>query len=202
MSVEAVEMDAFADGQVASKLWLCEVLESHIAQGRAVSEAPRPINLWVLGGWYGVLPFLLRARARMPIGHIRSFDIDENATRIANLINKNWEIQQWSFRAITADVGELEYGSEKYGPIPDVIVNTSCEHFESMAWWERLPPGVRVVLQSTDMTHEEHFFPVNSLDEMKARFAGGLRELHYEGEKAFEYPDWSFRHFMLVGVKG
>jgi hypothetical protein len=197
MIMERLEMDAFSDAQIASKLWLCEELEA-IAPAHFKTAA----TLWVLGGWYGMLPFLLLVRGKLKIERVRSFDIDPEATRAANLLNNHWEIQQWMFRAFTVDVNQLSYGENDYGPEPDIVVNTSCEHFDSLAWWERVPAGKLVVLQSTDMPHEEHHHGAGSLEGMRALYGAGFEQIHFAGQKKFSYPDKSFRRYMLIGTKG
>ena len=191
-----IEADAFADGQIGSKLWLCEELE------RLAPRVSLPATLWILGGWYGLLSFLLMSRGALRLANVRSFDVDEEATRVANLLNKNWEIEGWRFRAFTKDANELEYEPSSFGPAPHIVVNTSSEHFGSLDWWRKIPPGKMVAIQSTDMPHADHLCAKRNLSEMKDIYAGGLSEILFAGAKEFSYPEWSFRRFMLIGIKG
>lgn len=187
-------MDAFADGQIGSKLWLCEELEK-LAPGYFSTA-----GIWVLGGWYGFLSFLLFARGNLAIRQIRSFDIDEQAVETANLVNKNWEIQAWKFRAFRADVNRLDYQSSQYGEPPQIVINTSCEHFDRLEWWKQIPSNCLIVLQSTDMSHRDHVGGVTSLTELSKRHP--MTRLLYQGTKEFIYPNRSFRRFMMIGFKG
>lgn len=186
-----LEMDAFAHGQVGSKLWLLEELEK-------VSQTSNPV-VWILGGWYGLLNLLIGARDRMRPTCVRSFDIDPEVASLAESVNKHWEIQAGKFRAHTADVNQLNFRSEEFGPQAHIVVNTSCEHFEDHSWFKNIPAGVMVALQSTDMEHEQHKSKVQTLSEMKEKYAD--LDLLYSGEKVFVFPDWSFKRFMLIGVK-
>lgn len=186
-----LDQDAFADGQIGSKIWLCETLESLLA-----NTSQEPV-IWIFGGWYGVLAFLLFARARIRISGIRSFDLDPKAEPIADILNNHWEIDRWRFKSHTHDVNKIDFLA--YGPKPDIIINTSCEHFKSMEWWDRIPSEIRVVLQATDMMAGDHVNRVLSMEQMQNRFH--LKTVQFRGEKKFHYPDFSFTRYMVIGYK-
>jgi hypothetical protein len=191
--MQALNLDAFSDGQIRSKLWLCEELERLVP-----AFYPNP-HIWILGGWYGLLAFLLLSRERIEIASIRAFDLDEAATAVANEVNKNWEIQAWKFRAFTRDANQLDYQSPADCVTPQVVINSACEHFSGRDWWERIPSGTLVVLQSTDMPHREHIELVRDLGELKAKFPMG--PVFYEGSREFRYPGHGFTRFMVAGLK-
>ena len=46
-----INSEAFSSGQISSKLWLCEQLEN--------IPFDKPQIIWIYGGWYGILSFLL-----------------------------------------------------------------------------------------------------------------------------------------------
>jgi len=186
-----VNRDAWAHGQITSKLWLCRKLERQYFGHNPV--------LWVLGGWYGLLPFLLLTREQMPIEHIRSFDIDEKATINANIVSNNYEIDSWKFRAYTQDVNTLDYSGEQYSSrMPDAVINTSCEHMTSNDWWNLIPDNTFVALQSNNLDHDDAIL-VHSLEEMKEKYP--LTKIVFEGEIDFDYPDKSFTRYMIIGIK-
>ena len=186
-----VNRDAWAHGQITSKLWLCRKLERQYFGHNPV--------LWVLGGWYGLLPFLLLTREQMPIEHIRSFDIDKKATINANIVSNNYEIDSWKFRAYTQDVNTLDYSGEQYSSrMPDVVINTSCEHMTSNDWWNLIPDNTFVALQSNNLDHDDAIL-VHSLEEMKEKYP--LTKIVFEGEIDFDYPDKSFTRYMIIGIK-
>lgn len=188
-----VDSDAFASGQIGSKLWLCEVLE----QIWAANFGTKPATIWVLGGWYAVLPFMLFTRNILPIETIRSFDIDDSATQIANKVGNLWESDNWRFRAITQDVNTLSY-SELIGKNP-IVINTSSEHMSDTAWFERIPSSCMTVIQNTDMPLDDHVSRCMSLEEMAEKFP--LREVWFSGSIEFKYPDWSFTRYMRIGYR-
>lgn len=179
-----VDKDAFSSGQVGSKIWLCEELEKlfdsidHIA---------------IYGGWYGVTAFLLNSRGNLSIGKIRNYDFDPACERVADMINENWVIQDWKFKAITQDCNDLgNHGA-------DLVINTSTEHFESMDWWNNIPKGTVVAVQGNNMPHDDHHVHSASLKEFTAQFP--ITKKLYTGEKQFVYPTWQFTRFMLIGIK-
>ncbi len=186
-----INFDAWSSGQIESKLWLCRELEK--------ISIDKPQVIWVFGGWYGILGSLLLQRDRLPIDSIRSFDIDPKASEIADKLNKNWIVQNWRFKAFTLDVNKIIHTGSEFGKNPDIIINTSSEHFTSDAWFQNIPSGRKVVIQSNDMEHADHPRKLDSLDTMVRLFP--LSKKLFSGELEFCYPTWKFKRFMLIGIK-
>lgn len=184
--LDEVEADAFSSGQITSKLWLCEELEKIY---------DRIDNLWIYAGWYGMTSFLLKARNNIHIGKIRSWDIDPSCEKIADKINENWVWQEWAFKAYTGDCNDMQPAIG----MPDLIINTSTEHFDSMEWWHRIPIGMPVVLQGNNMPHEDHLVWTETLEDFKQAYP--LSTTHFAGQKDFKYETWGFSRFMLIGKK-
>lgn len=187
----SINTDAFSSGQIGSKIWLCEKLEQTFGSSKE--------NIWILGGWHGVTALLLLTRAIIDIETIRSFDIDSTCEPIADMLLNNWVWQNWKFKAFTKDCNLLDYNSKEFGPSPSLVINTSCEHFENMQWYENIPVGTKVILQSNDMNHEDHTSNIKNIDDMKHMYK--LSKIKYQGTKYFRYPSWSFTRFMLIGYK-
>ena len=187
-----VDGDAFSSGQISSKIWLCEELEK--------MAFATPQRIWVLGGWHGMASFLLLSRNRMPVDHIRSFDIDESTQPVADTILENWVWQGWKFKAFVHDCNELEYvGGNEWGNTPALVINTSVEHFSSNAWFDRIPSGTVVALQCNNMIHDDHHSCVGSLEQMVETYP--LSGIKYQGQLDFNYPGWGFSRFMIIGTK-
>lgn len=185
-------VDAWANSQVGSKLWLCKEIEK-IFEGDK-----REKRIAVYAGWYGILPFIMFTRNNVEnIRWIRSFDIDPSCEAIADKINCYWVMQNWKFKAITRDVNEQRWTM----PYNDssLVINTSTEHFDDQAWFFKIPKGVYVAVQSTDMPHEEHINNVYSIEELKNRYP--LGDVLYTGEKEFECNGEPFKRFMVIGIK-
>ena len=81
--------DAFTQGQLRSKLWLLKHL--------------RDINLgtvFICAGWYGTLARAMFENERVHFDKIRSFDVDEKCVEVADMINKQWNKDNWEFKAL------------------------------------------------------------------------------------------------------
>lgn len=183
--------DAFSSGQILSKLWLAEALEQVIDKYNFC----QPRKILCLGGWYGIMNFVLQARNKIQIESYRSLDIDPEVERLADLVNNSWEWQDWKFKAITGDANNFKYSQDQF----NTVINTSTEHLESKDWFDLIPSGCLVALQSNNMLHEEHCHNHTSLADLRKEYL--LSEIYFAGEKIFEYPTWQFTRFMIIGKK-
>lgn len=179
-----INKDAFSNGQVDSKLWLCQELESLKWQSNLTR---------IYGGWYGILAFLLLSRQQFQVDRIESYDVDPSCEPIADMINENWVIKEWQFKAHTGDCNQALPGT------PDLIINTSTEHFETMDWFDNIAKGTRVIIQGNNMPHDDHFVHSNSLQDFTKRYP--MSDLVYRGELHFVYPEWKFTRYMVIGYK-
>jgi len=184
----SINKDAFSSGQISSKIWLCNELEK-------ISMQRMPL-IYVYGGWYGVLSFLLLTRNKFPIKKIRSIDIDPNCETIADALLENWVWKNWKFKALTADCNNIDF---KIYERPDIIINCSSEHFKTKKWFEDIPSGVMVIIQSNNMDHDDHHSCYESLAEFLADYP--MDQTLYKGELPFNYPGWDFSRYMLIGYK-
>ncbi|MDZ4083033.1 MAG: hypothetical protein U1E10_08860 [Bdellovibrionales bacterium] len=196
----SIARDAFSSGQVGSKMWLAQLLET-LAPAYA---ATGPHTIWIYGGWQGVMGFILlsrqASRTDFQIERIRSFDIDDQATEVANQICENWVWREWTFRAFTKDCDQLQpQDGSDYGPSPTIIINTSVEHFDNRNWFENIPEGTIVALQASDFEHEGAVALAKSDEAFAEAFP--LRESWFSGALDFNYGSWSFKRRMRIGRK-
>jgi hypothetical protein len=178
-----VNKDSFSNGQIDSKLWLCEELER--------LEWTSDLT-YIYAGWYGITSFLLLSRGKFQVNKIRSLDLDPSCQSVADMINENWVFKEWKFKAFTQDCNNFE------GQYGDLVINTSTEHFDSMEWFSRLPKGTRVILQGNNMPHDDHFIHCATLEDFVNIYP--LSSIAYQGQKEFNYPEWSFTRYMLIGT--
>jgi hypothetical protein len=176
---------AFNHKQIGSKLWLrdslAEVLGGDL--GRVL----------VAGGWFGVLGALLLDDPRLAISELTTLDRDPGCAPVAAVLNGR-HVAAGRFRALTADMYDLDYG--RAGPPRfDLVINTSCEHIADLpAWLALLPAGTAVALQSNDYFREpDHVACVESLAAFETQ--AGLHEILFRGER----PTKNYRRFMLIG---
>ncbi len=199
LSVHPDAAEAFSFGQLDSKKWLLK--EARRVWGEDWG------SVFVLAGWVGVLPRLMFDEG-IKTKFVRSFDIDNQATMAAEVLNQSEVQQDWKFKSATLDICKMNYPtsfsvSRRDGSVceltetPDVVINTSCEHIADLSsWWSQIPKGTRVIVQSNDGFHiPEHVDCFKSLSDFQAVM--GLSSVDYKGEKVL--PE--FNRFMLIGRK-
>ena len=192
--------DVYSIGQIESKVWLIEELEAlNVNLG----------TIFLCGGWYASLANIMFV-SQLQFNKIRSFDIDPACADIADTLNKDYVSDKWKFKAITQDILDINYEyhtwqcwsnvnnrmSKYMADSPDTIINTSCEHIENFnKWYNLIPPGKLVVLQSNDYFElEEHINCVKDIEEFKEQCL--LDKLLYCG--AIELQ--KYNRFMLIGM--
>ncbi len=194
MNTRQLNMDGFASGQIGSKLWLCQELEKILKNESDISQ-----NIHLIGGWYGLLAFMLRTRGSFPIKQILNIDQDDDACEISQKINNLWLWRDSSFKSLNLDANTLDNNFFTTHN-PTLIINTSVEHMPNKNWFEAVPPGTRVVLQSCNMKHPDHFVLCFSSQDLASAFP--LSHLEFEGELFFDYNNEnSFTRFMVIGKK-
>lgn len=193
-------IDAFSKGQLDSKNWLLtELSKLNINLG----------NVWVLCGWIGTLAYLMaHGNYKLTYNHIRSFDIDDRCTPLAEKLNKMLLINNWQFKASTLDVNTINYTDFKFptfksnGTIQyiqesaDTVINTSCDHMNVNTWWERIPDNKLIVLQNNNFVEkDEHVNSVSSLEEFERKYP--MRTVLYKGKLDCNL----YTRYMLIGKK-
>lgn len=172
--------------QMRGKKWLVDELAA-----TAAGDAER---ILVLGGWYGILAALLLHDERLNPGRVTSLDMNPECAPVAMAINRT-TAAAGRFEAVTGDMLALDYGRD--APPGTVIINTSCEHLPDFpAWYERVPAGRLLVLQSNDYyAVAEH---VNCVPDLEAfRQQARLSETLFAGELKLK----KYTRFMLIGRK-
>jgi hypothetical protein len=177
-------LESFWKGQIRSKVWLINNLDL------LVNAYPKSIVIH--GGWNGVLASLLFNSKIMNISHITSVDIDTVCEETARTVNKRQEIEG-RFKAVTADMCTYQYEQ-----VPDIVINTSCEHItqeQYEEWLNNVPEQTLIVLQSNNYFElEEHIRCSIDVEDFKNM---SKINVMYSGE--FETP--KYKRFMLIGKK-
>lgn len=175
-------LESFWKGQIKSKLWLIHTLMAYSIKTN---------NIVIHGGWNGVLASLF-FQSDLKIDNIVSIDIDINCEEVANTINKIEEIEG-RFKAITCNM--IDY---KYEFIPNVIINTSCEHIiqeDYDLWLDNIPNDSVIILQSNDyFSLDEHIRCAKDLEEFKNQ-----SKIKVLQELVLKLPNYN--RFMLIGYK-
>lgn len=133
-------LEGFWDTQLQSKAWLVHELDG---------INPQKSNVYVFGGWIGVLSSMLLDRCKW-VDKVRSIDIDPECETVADTLCKPWEMAGWRFKAVTADMSEYEYQSDI---TPHIVINTSTEHVSQInydRWYRAIPRGTIVAAQGNN----------------------------------------------------
>ena len=179
-------LESFWGGQLWSKTWLIEHLEKN---ERSITNA----SIVIHGGWNGVLASML-FNSNLGIKHITSVDIDPSCETTALTINKRQEIDG-KFIAITADMCKYEYNK-----IPDIVINTSCEHItqdQYDIWLKNIPSKATVVLQSNNyFSLKEHINCSKTLEDFQNK---SRLKIKFADELNLPYVDYT--RYMIIGTK-
>jgi len=143
-------VDAFSRFQIRSKITAAKVL--------LASEANFG-DIWIMGGWVGVLPMLLMDKMD-PNSYtsIVSYDIDNTA----NLAGEKL-VNSPRYHTEPKDIYTLDYTN-----FSGTVVNTICEHLGNFTkWQESIPPNILMLFQSNNMfgVVDDHINCVNSVDD-------------------------------------
>lgn len=149
--------------QLRSKRWL-------VSQIDGLGWFDRSTVL-VLGGWCGVLGWVLHRHGSGRPAAIVSVDLDIEASTVGHRVLAA-PVPGLSF--LCQDVLDLDY--QRLAATRDlVVVNTICEHLPAPAfqrWRAMLPEGLRVVLQSNNYRGcPDHLNCVDSTEELAATAA-------------------------------
>mgnify|MGYP006266805583 CR=1 FL=1 len=180
------DKDAFAHGPIESKIWLC----TELARTGLYSVD----NIYVLGAWSGTMPFLLHAM--LPVEYSRMILVDVNedylaqARVICNAIDTNGQLT-----VLNQDANTLEYNAQER----NLIVNTSVDNIDGQSWWNCIPEGTAVALQSRTGGHRDCVTPYASLTEFNRAYL--MKDPTIIKERQFVYPDHSYTRFMKIGIK-
>lgn len=168
--------------QITSKRWLVEQLLAVTGGGLG--------RVCILGGWYGVLGALLLHDPRFRIDSVCSIDIDPSCEDIAKSLNRT-HVEAGKFEFRHADMYEVDFPKGEF----DLIINTSCEHLETIdRWFERIPDGTLLTLQSNNYFGiDGHVNCVDSLVQFKQQVP--LSDTLFEGE----LPLKKYTRFMVIG---
>lgn len=202
--------DFLSRGQVKSKLWMADELKQ-------IVDGPLG-NVVFYGGWYNFMAHFLFSE--FEVNKITSLDLDENVVNPCKQLYRA-EVDQERFQAIHGNVNKVRWNGKKllahsipledkvkqgdkwfpadasYVDVGDVnlLINTSCEHMDN-TWFENLPDGQFVVLQTNDyFSNPQHVNCCRDLEDAKSKYP--MSEILYAGE----LNTYLYNRFMLIGIK-
>jgi len=178
--------DAFAKTQYISKIWLILKLLNYI-------DLNQKHKIYVFGGWYGFLPFLLFNADDIKIDKIYNIDTNKNCEEISNYLNKNNK----NYIFVNQDMKDWN----KYDSNP-IVINTSFEHINDetyQLWYDKIPKDSLIILQSNNLFRiKEHIRCCNDLKEFEKQSL--MTNILWKGETYVDqYKE--YKRFMIIGKK-
>lgn len=178
--------------QWQSKSWLIERLA-------VINDKENPI-IWVLGSWYGsvIVPLIFNYIEDTKRVHL--FDYDEEVFQICHTLH-----QRWNNKIVrhNCDVNFEMDLFKKYPKedLPDIIINTSCEHMYHMKDLDLPKQDILCAFQSNNFDLEDAHINISpDIDDFKEKC--GLDFIEYEGEMPFHDEDDDYKRFLLIGYYG
>ena len=173
---------SFTHDLVASKVWLLTEL---------ARIAPQVGTVYVLGSWYGNLGVLLALDPVIRYKRLINVETDRKFLQASKRIHNHLGIGNTEY--MLADANKLDY--RQLGP-DGVVINTSLTDMEGQDWFDRIPSGTLVAMQSRDHDpgNEAH-----STQDILDRFP--LSEIIYDGELELADPETEYTRYMVIGIK-
>lgn len=182
-----MNFDSFSHGQIQSKLWLCEHLEQYMVSNSTVL---------ILGSWINVLGFMLLTRKPSHYSHIRAIDIDKESIDLANKICSYWYVEGIQ-RSTVDDANTIDMNGFT------AVINCSSEHMESMQWFDNIPSGTLVCIQSSNIVDPAEPWviknPSPTYDSFLSKYQ--ISETKFAGTLKIQYETWGYDRYMLIGIK-
>ena len=165
---------SFDRGLIFNKLWLIHEL----AKIKHTFS-----TIYILGSWYGNLSILL-ARSDIDYKHIVNVDTDAKRVRQGQAIAKQMHVAD-RIEPMVADANELDYRQLDSNGL---VVNCSIHDMPNLGWFDHIPRGVMVALQSrTDVDHDIDSY--------------ALKPILYDGTKQLADPETEYTSLLRIGIR-
>ena len=147
-----------------------------------VSKIHKDFNsIYVLGSWYGNLSLFLINKNNIKFDRIINVDINRKVLSTGNKLAKKLGIDD-KIEPMIKDANDLDY---RQATAPSLVINTSVNDMKNDGWFDNIPSGTLVALQTRD----------EDLNEFK------FTKLLYSGEKDLKDPETAYTRYMTIGIK-
>lgn len=176
-------LESFWDSQLRSKSWLVNNIKKYIPELSG--------NVYIMGGWYGILSQLIVDNFRTSVYNI---DLDTSCIKYGGLLSNH----DYRIKFLTRDMA-------KFGNYvnPQLIINTSTEHVTQETynlWLEKVPSEVPIIIQGNNFYEcFDHIRCFDTLEEFNANNL--LKNIVYTGTLECMGPNKPFHRFMTIGYK-
>jgi hypothetical protein len=152
-------------------------------------------TIYILGSWYGNVALMLLLLNRY-IQFDRIINDDTNAKSLAagqarlEKLGLDCEI-----KPMHQDANRLSYN--QIGA-DGLVINLSCHNIKGSRWFDRIPAGTQVVLQTrnNDPAAVNQFKTFKQFDQTYQ-----LSQTQYQGTLTLQDPDGVYQDYMKIGIK-
>lgn len=173
---------SFTRDLTTSKVWLLQEL---------ARIQPRVGTIYVLGSWFGNISLYLHLLDLIDHGKVINVERDPDMIRQSRRMLKH--IGARDVDHMLADANDLDY---RQLDSDGVVINTSLTDMPGRAWFDRIPPGTRVVMQARDHDPGRQF---HSTQDILDRYP--LTKIEYQGKLELHDPETKYNRFMVIGTK-
>ena len=160
-----------SDDLILSKLYLASVLQE---LGHTQFN-----KIYNLGSWYGTLAPILQHQG-IEFKQFVNVDRNPDLVKKAQAVSKYFGLDDIT-KHLTGDANFLRYKQ------PSLIINCSCNNIDDVEWFNRIPSGTLVALQTRDNPKFKISFPLTET-------------LHYSKLKLKD-PTTKYTRVTKVGIK-
>lgn len=192
---EFPEYEPFRHGLVVSKIWLCEELEKVFNKLKYNNP-----TIHVLAGWHNLLSFMMIVRKPIYYNKFYNYDINQNFILAANKLCETWTIEDPKVENIHTDINVFtDYRLTN----ENVFINCSTDQIDGIAWYDNIPKGSLVCLQTTNLDILGHPWYIKTVtkncNDFKNKFV--MSQVLFCDEKIIDYDTWGYNRLMIIGIK-
>jgi len=173
---------SFTRDLIASKVWLLTEL-AHIA--------PQVGTIYVLGSWYGNLGVLLALDPIVEYKKLINVETDQTFLQASRRIHNHLGMGNTEY--MLADANALDYRQLGRN---GVVINTSLTDMPGQAWFDNIPNGTLVAMQSRDHDPGNAAYSTKDITDQYP-----LSEIIYTGELKLHDPETEYTRYMVIGIK-
>lgn len=165
---------------MASKIWLAQTLKEQ--------DRRKFSTIYILGSWYGNMGFVLK---RMGIKFNKIINVDHNKSRI-NFVDQLYKKLNIDSDNVWADANTVDFRQlDQKG----LVINTSPQDIIYTRWFESIPIGPLIAIQSRNRAKLGH----SSLVKFDQQFP--MKEVLFLDQHSFQDPETEYQRYMKIGVK-
>ena len=173
---------SFTRDLIASKVWLLQELEK-IQQHYT--------TMYVLGSWYGNLAMYMTLQPTIKVDQI--INVETNLEMLDTSQSILDRIGADNVKYMYNDANNLDY--RQLGAA-GVVVNTSLTEMHQKQWFDHIPAGTLVAMQSRDQDPGVEY---SSAGDIQQRYP--LSQVLYHGSMRLKDPQTEYTRYMTIGVK-